>query len=58
MAEGDEDKTTFISDRGVYCYSMMSFDLKNDGLTNQRLLTPCKRSRLDRIWRCVLMICC
>lgn len=28
MYQPDQDKTTFITDRGLYCYKVMSFGLK------------------------------
>ncbi|GJS16903.1 hypothetical protein Tco_0411375 [Tanacetum coccineum] len=31
MAEEDEDKTTFYTDQGTYCYIKMPFGLKNAG---------------------------
>ena len=33
-----EDKTVFTVDRGLYCYKVMSFGLKNVGATYQRLV--------------------
>ncbi|KAL2474575.1 RNase H domain-containing protein [Abeliophyllum distichum] len=38
MLAGDEDHTSFITDRGLYCYRMMPFGLKNVGATYQRLV--------------------
>ncbi|GJY88583.1 hypothetical protein Tco_0503211 [Tanacetum coccineum] len=33
MAQDDEEKTTFYTDRGMYCYTKMPFGLKNTGAT-------------------------
>jgi len=33
MAVEDQEKTTFISPRGTYCYKVMLFGLKNAGAT-------------------------
>ena len=38
MSPEDEDKTIFTTDRGLYCYKVMSFGLKNAGATYQRLV--------------------
>jgi hypothetical protein len=38
MYEMDQEKTVFITDRGLYCYKVMPFKLKNTGATYQRLL--------------------
>ena len=38
MYEPDEEHTFFITDRGLYCYKAMSFNLKNAGATDQRLM--------------------
>nr|GEV64074.1 reverse transcriptase domain-containing protein [Tanacetum cinerariifolium] len=35
MAEEDEEKTAFITSQGIFCYSKMSFGLKNDRATYQ-----------------------
>jgi len=34
----DEDKMTFITDWGIYCYKVMSFGLKNFGATFQQMV--------------------
>ena len=33
MAEEDQEKTTFITSQRLYCYKVMSFRLKNAGIT-------------------------
>nr|GEV07223.1 reverse transcriptase domain-containing protein [Tanacetum cinerariifolium] len=38
MAKEDEEKTTFITSQGIFCYSKMPFGLKNVGATYQRLV--------------------
>ena len=38
MSPEDEDKMAFTTDRGLYCYKVMPFDLKNIGATYQRLV--------------------
>ena len=38
MHPPDEDKTTFTIGRGIYCYKVMLFGLKNAGITFQRMV--------------------
>ena len=38
MNPGDEEKTSFITDQGTYCYRVMPFGLKNARATYQRLV--------------------
>ena len=38
MKKEDEEKTSFIMHKGLYCYKVMSFGLKNTRATYQRLM--------------------
>ncbi|KAM2090853.1 hypothetical protein ACFX1T_029414 [Malus domestica] len=38
MNPSDQEHTTFTTDRGLYCYKVMPFGLKNAGATYQRLV--------------------
>ena len=38
LAEEDQDKTTFTTPWGTYCYVVMPFGLKNAGATYQRAM--------------------
>ncbi|XP_024009474.1 uncharacterized protein LOC112084555 [Eutrema salsugineum] len=48
MHPQDRDKTSFITDRGIYCYKVMPFGLKNVGATYQRLVNRMFASQLGR----------
>ncbi|KAM2382282.1 hypothetical protein ACFXTH_039989 [Malus domestica] len=38
MNPSDQEHTAFTTDRGLYCYKIMPFSLKNAGVTYQRLV--------------------
>uniref|UniRef100_A0A803PKJ1 Integrase catalytic domain-containing protein n=1 Tax=Cannabis sativa TaxID=3483 RepID=A0A803PKJ1_CANSA len=38
MHPDDQEKTTFITERGTFCYKLMPFALKNAGATYQRIV--------------------
>jgi hypothetical protein len=41
IKEEDQEKTTFITPFGAYCYTMLSFKLKNADTTYQRAIQTC-----------------
>ena len=49
MFQSDEEKTTFITPYGLYCYKVMSFGLKNASATYQRLMTNIFKPLIGRI---------
>ena len=48
MHPSDVEKTTFITPRGLFCYNLMLFGLKNVGAMYQRLVTKMFRSLLGK----------
>ena len=48
MAEEDQEKTTFITSQGLYCYKVMPFRLKNAGATYQRLVNKMFNKQIGR----------
>jgi hypothetical protein len=48
IKEEDQEKTTFITPFSAYCYTMMSFGLKNAGATYQRAIHACFKKQLNK----------
>ncbi|KAG7579052.1 Reverse transcriptase domain [Arabidopsis thaliana x Arabidopsis arenosa] len=48
MNPEDQEKTSFITDRGTYCYKVMPFGLKNAGATYQRLVNKMFHDHLGK----------
>ena len=48
MAVEDEEKTAFITPFGAFCYTAMTFGLKNAGATYQRCMQECLASQIGR----------
>ena len=48
MDEADQEKTSFVTSQGLFCYEVIPFGLKNAGATYQRLVN-CSILRLDEM---------
>nr|XP_051222157.1 uncharacterized protein LOC127340450 [Lolium perenne] len=48
MAVEDQEETTFITPLGAYCYTAMTFGLRNAGATYQRCMNNCLESQIGR----------
>jgi hypothetical protein len=48
LAKEDEEKTSFITPFGAFCYTSMSFGLKNTGATYQRAIQTCLADHLGK----------
>ena len=48
MAKENQEKITFITSQGLYCYKVMPFGLKNAGATYQRLVNKMFSKQIDR----------
>ena len=48
MNEEDQEKTSFITSQGLFCYKVMSFELKNAGATYQRLMNKMFAHQIGR----------
>ena len=48
MDEADQEKTSFVTSQGLFCYEVMPFGLKNVGATYQRLVNHMFRPQIGR----------
>ena len=48
MDEADQEKTSFVTSQGLFCYEVMPFALKNAGATYQRLVNHIFRPQIGR----------
>jgi hypothetical protein len=48
IKEEDQEKTAFITPFGTYCYTTMSFGLKNASATYQRAIQACFKRQLNK----------
>ena len=48
MKEEDQEKTSFVTNQGLFCYKVMPFGLKNAGATYQRLMNKMFMHQLGR----------
>ena len=48
MKEEDQEKTSFVTSQGLFCYKVMPFGLKNEGATYQRLMNKMFAHQLGR----------
>ena len=48
MHEDDQEKTSFVTSQGLFCYRVMPFSLKNVGATYQRLMNRMFAPKIER----------
>ena len=48
MKEEDQEKTSFVTSQGLFCYKVMPFGLKNVGATYQRSMNKMFAHQLGR----------
>uniref|UniRef100_A0A2N9H9Y5 Uncharacterized protein n=1 Tax=Fagus sylvatica TaxID=28930 RepID=A0A2N9H9Y5_FAGSY len=48
MDDADQEKTSFITSKGLFCYKVMPFGLKNAGATYQRLMNRMFHHQIGR----------
>ena len=49
MDEADQEKTSFVTSQGLFCYKVMPFGLKIAGATYQRLVNHMFHPQIGRI---------
>ncbi|KAJ3696801.1 hypothetical protein LUZ61_000506 [Rhynchospora tenuis] len=49
MSQADEEKTSFVTEEGLYCYKVMPFGLKNAGAEYQRMVSKVFKEELGEI---------
>jgi len=57
MHPEDQEKTSFMTSRGIYCYNVMPFGLKNVGSTYQRLVNMMFADQIGQTMKSTSMIC-
>ena len=48
LDEADQEKTSFVTSQGLFCYKVMPFSLKNAGVTYQRLMNEMFAHQIGR----------
>jgi len=48
MDEADQEKTSFVTSQGLFCYKVMSFGLKSASVTYQRLMNKMFANQIGR----------
>ena len=48
MNEKDQERTSFVTSQGLFCYKVMPFGLKNTGVTYQRLMNKMFAHQIGR----------
>ena len=48
MNEDDQERTSFVTGQGLFCYKVMPFGLKNEGATYQRLMNKMFAHQIGR----------
>ena len=48
LVEADQEKTSFVTSQGLFCYKVMPFGLKNAGATYQRLMNKMFAHQIGR----------
>ncbi|KAL0440333.1 UNVERIFIED_CONTAM: Transposon Ty3-G Gag-Pol polyprotein [Sesamum latifolium] len=54
----DQEKISFVTEQGIFCYRVMPFGLKNAGATYQRLVNKVFKYRPDETWKCIRRYTC